>query len=110
MSALVAFEELVRPALLKMQGRSDLGKATIRAVLEDDIVNSDERRVYARAIVTRRNGRYYARLTGDQGSGVLTSMALANGLAICPEDVPVMRAGQEVDVQMVDWPEDAGQA
>lgn len=109
-SALVAFEELVRPALLKMQGRSSLGKATIRAVLEDDIVNHDERRVYARAIVTRRNGRYYARLTGDQGSGVLTSMALANGLAICPEDVPVMRAGQEVDVQMVDWPEDAGQA
>ncbi len=109
-SALVAFEELVRPALLKMMGRSDLEKAAIRAVLEDDIVNSDERRVYARAIVTRRNGRYYASLTGDQGSGVLTSMALANGLAICPEDVPVMRAGQEVDVQMLDWPADAGQA
>ena len=108
-SALVAFEELVRPALLKMQGRTDLDKAVVRAVLEDDIVNSDERRVYARAIVTRRNGRYYASLTGDQGSGVLTSMALANGLAICPEDVPVMRAGQEVDVQMLDWPADAGQ-
>ena len=109
-SALVAFEEMVRPALLKMQGRTDLEKATIRAVLEDDIVNTDERRVYARAIITRRNGRYYARLTGDQGSGVLTSMTLANGLAICPEDVPVMPAGQEVDVQMLDWPSDAGQA
>ena len=109
-SALVAFEELVRPALLKMQGRTDLEKATIRAELEDDIVNTDDRRVYARAIITRRNGRYYARLTGDQGSGVLTSMTLANGLAICPEDVPVMRAGQEVDVQMLDWPSDAGQA
>ena len=32
-------------------------------------------------------------------------MALANGLAICPEDVPRMKAGEEVDVQMLDWPE-----
>lgn len=103
-SALVAFEELVRPAILKMQGRSDLEKPTVRAVLEDDIINGDERRVFARAIITHRDGRYYARLTGDQGSGILTSMAQANGLAICPEDVPVMKAGSEVDVQMLDWP------
>jgi molybdopterin molybdotransferase len=103
-SALVAFEEMVRPAILKMLGRSELEKPTVRAVLEDDIVNGDERRVYARAIITHRDGRYHAHLTGDQGSGVLTSMALANGLAICPEDVQVMKAGEEVDVQMLDWP------
>jgi len=107
-SALVAFEEMVRPAILKMLGRTELDKPTVRAVLEDDIVNSDGRRVYARAIVTYKSGRYYARLTGDQGSGVLTSMARANGLAICPEDVPIMKAGEDVDVQMLDWPE-AGQ-
>lgn len=104
-SALVAFEELVRPAILRMLGRTDLDKPTIRAELEEDVVNSDGRRVFARVVVTRRNGRYYACLTGDQGSGVLTSMALANGLAICPEDVPRMKAGEEVDVQMLDWPE-----
>ena len=104
-SALVAFEELVRPAILRMLGRTDLEKPTIRAELEEDIVNTDGRRVFARVVVTRRDGRYYACLTGDQGSGVLTSMALANGLAICPEDVPRMKAGEEVDVQMLDWPE-----
>ena len=104
-STLVAFEELVRPAILKMLGLEDLEKPTVRAVLEEDIVNYDGRRVYARVVVTRRDGRYYASLTGDQGSGVLSSMALANGLAICPEDVPRMKAGAEVVVQMVDWPE-----
>jgi molybdopterin biosynthesis enzyme len=36
----------------------------------------------------KRGSRYYARLTGPQGSGILTSMALANGLAIVPEDKP----------------------
>ena len=104
-SALVAFEELVRPAILRMLGHTDLEKPTIRAELEEDVVNTDGRRVFARVVVTRRDGRYYACLTGDQGSGVLTSMALANGLAICPEDVPRMKAGEEVDVQMLDWPE-----
>ena len=104
-STLVAFEEMVRPAILRMLGRTDLEKPTVQAVLEDDIVNNDGRRVFARVVVTRRDGQYYARLTGDQGSGILSSMALANGLAICPEDVPRMRAGEVAVVQMVDWPE-----
>ena len=102
-SALVAFEELVRPAILKMIGYKDFNKPTVKAILEDDIINNDRRRVYARAIVTSRDGCYYASLTGDQGSGILTSMAHANGLAIYPEDVEVMKAGEEVDVQMLDW-------
>ena len=75
--------------------------------MEDDIVNYDGRRVYARAIVRYEDGQYYARLTGDQGSGILTSMALANGLAICSEDVERMKAGEIVEVQMLDWHESA---
>ena len=104
-SSLVAFEQFGRPAILKMMGRMDLSKPTIEATLEDPIENNDERRVYARAWVTKRDGRYYARLTGPQGSGVLTSMAKANGLAICPEDVPLMPAGSRVTVEMLDWSE-----
>ncbi|MCH8191056.1 MAG: molybdopterin molybdotransferase MoeA [Chloroflexi bacterium] len=102
-SAMVAFESFGRPAILKMMGRRDLARPTVRAVLEDDIENTDERRVYARAWITKREGTYYARLTGPQGSGVLTSMVKANGLAICPEDVPLKRAGETVDVMMLDW-------
>ncbi len=105
-SAMVAFEELGRPALLKMMGRKKLDKPTVEAVLEDPIVNEDGRRVYARAIVTERNGTYYARLTGPQGSNILTSMARANGLAICPEDVSRMEKGQRVQVRMLDWDEE----
>ncbi|MBI2872302.1 MAG: molybdopterin molybdotransferase MoeA [Chloroflexi bacterium] len=105
-SALVAFEELGRPALLKMQGRTRLAKPTIRAVLEGTIVNRDHRRVYARVVVTQRDGKYYACPTGPQGSNLLTSMALANGLAICPENVPAKHAGDEVEVRMLDWNEE----
>lgn len=102
-SAMVAFEELGRPALLKMMGHTRLNKPTVEAVLEDSIFNSDGRRVYARVIVSKRGDAYYARLSGPQGSNLLTSMARANGLAICPEDVPVMRVGEKVKVRMLDW-------
>ena len=106
-SAVVAFEQLVRPAILKMLGKKSLAKPTIEAVLEEPIENVDGRRVYARVWVTQRDGRHYARLSGPQGSGVLTSVARANGLAICPEEVPVKQAGEVVEVQMLDWPEEA---
>jgi molybdopterin molybdotransferase len=105
-SAIVSFEELGRPALLKMMGRQKLDKPTIEAILEDSIANHDGRRVYARAIVTKRDGIFYARTTGPQGSNLLTSMGRANGLAICPEEVPEMHKGQRVQVRMLDWNEE----
>ncbi|MSQ41306.1 MAG: molybdopterin molybdenumtransferase MoeA [Dehalococcoidia bacterium] len=105
-SAMVAFEAFARPAILKMQGKTRLRKPTIEAVLEDPIHNNDGRRVYARVTVARRNGAYYARTTGAQGSNLLTSMAKAKGLAICPEDTPGIQAGQRVQVWMLDWPEE----
>jgi molybdopterin molybdotransferase len=105
-SAMMAFEQFCRPAILKMLGRTRLARPTVRAVLKDPIRNTDGRRVYARAIVTREGGQYVASLTGPQGSNILTSMSKANGLAICPEDVPEMLPGQLVEVQMLDWPEE----
>ena len=102
-SSMIAFEQFGRPALLKMQGKKDLAKPTVDAVMEDSIVNTDARRIFARAVVTKRDGKYYARTTGPQGSGILTSMSLANGLAIVPEDVESVDKGDVVKVQMLDW-------
>jgi molybdopterin molybdotransferase len=105
-SALVAFEQFCRPVLLKMLGRRVLAKPTIEATLSEPIYNNDGRRVYARAVISRRNGHLFAALTGSQESNVLTSMSKANGLAICPENIAQMNTGQKVQVQMLDWPEE----
>ena len=105
-SALVAFEQFGRAAIRKMMGKTAVDRPTIEAVLDEPIYNTDGRRVYARAVVTRRNGVYHVRLTGHQSSNLLTSMSRANGLAICPEDVAKKDAGEMVQVQMLDWPED----
>ena len=105
-SAMVAFEQFGRAAIHKMMGKSGFLKPLIKAALDEPIYNTDGRRVYARAVITKRNGDYHAKLTGNQSSNLLTSMAGANGLAICPEDLPVKEAGETVEVQMLDWPED----
>jgi len=105
-STMVTFEVFVRPAILKMMGRKNLTKPTVEAIVEEPIVNEDGRRVFARAIVERRGEQYFARPTGPQGSGILTSMTLANGLAIVPEDKPEVKAGDRVQVMMLDWSEE----
>jgi molybdopterin molybdotransferase len=106
-SSMMTFELFGRPALFKMLGKSNWERPRIRAIAEERIENPDGRRVYARAIVSPRNGHYYASLTGPQGSGILTSMALANALAVVPEDVAAVEAGEELDCLLLD--RDAGQ-
>jgi molybdopterin molybdotransferase len=102
-SSMVTFELFARPAILKMMGREDLARPLIEAVMEDDVVNSDGRRIFARVVVSKRGGQYFSRLAGLQGSGVLTSMARANGLAIIPEDSEGVAAGDKVRVMMLGW-------
>ncbi len=103
-SAMVSFEQFARPAILKMLGKTQLRKPTVEAILEED-VESSGRRSFKRAVITKRNGEYYASVTGSDGSGILTSMVKANGLAIIPEGIRLMKAGERVTVQMLDWPE-----
>ena len=105
-SAYVTFEEFVRPALLIMQGHTQLHKTTINARLLDGIENHG-RRQFVRVIVERDDHGYTARLTGEQGSQLLTSLAKADGLAIISEHIDYVDPGSEVTVQMLDWPEEA---
>jgi len=105
-SAMLNFELFARPAMLKMMGRKKLAKPMIEAIIEEPIENTDGRRIFARAVVQKRDGKYFARLTGPQGSGILTSMTLANGLVIVPEDKPGVEEGDSVQVIMLDWGEE----
>ncbi len=105
-SSMIAFEQFARPAILKMMGKRNVAKPSIQAIIEGDVKNTDGRRIFARVVVSKRGGQYHARLTGPQGSGILTSMAKANGLAVIPEKTEGVTAGDVVQVQMLDWSED----
>jgi len=102
-SSMVVFEVLARPALFKMMGRRHLEKPSLWAIAEQDIVNKDGRRLFARAIVTRRQEQYFVKLAGPQLSGILSSLAQANALAIVPENISMVKAGDKVEVMMLDW-------
>ena len=104
-SSMITFEVFARPAILKMMGRSNLVKSNITAVMEDSVGNKDGRRIFARVVVTRRDGKYFAHITGPQGSGILSSMTKANGLAIIPENTKEVKPGAPVEVMMLDWDE-----
>jgi molybdopterin molybdotransferase len=105
-SSMITFEVFARPAIFKMMGKKNWTKPTVEAVLEDRVVNNDGRRVFTRVVIEKREGRYFARSTGPQGSGVLTSMTRANGLAIVPEDKAEVKPGEVVRVMMLDWNEE----
>ncbi len=105
-SSMVNYELFVRPAILKMMGKTNLAKPSVEAIMEDGIKNDDGRRVFARVVVQKREGTYYAKLTGPQGSGILRSMALANGLAIVPEDKEKVVKGDKLQIMMLDWSQD----
>ncbi|MBI3913619.1 MAG: molybdopterin molybdotransferase MoeA [Chloroflexi bacterium] len=104
-SSIVSFEIFARPAILTMLGKNKFTRPSVTAQLLEDATNSADRRNFIRVIVEKKNGEYVARTTGEQGSGILTSISKANGLLVMPEDLTFIRAGSEVEIQMLDWPE-----
>ena len=100
-STMVTFELFVRPAIRRLQGHALPFRRTVRVVVREPITLGPKLRHYLRAIVDGRD----ARLTGPQGSGILTSMARANALLIVPADMPAVAAGTELEALILDDPQ-----
>ena len=96
-SAMVTFELFVRPALLKMCGRRRLTRPRIRARALAPVPNSGSRRGYLRVSLERTASGFGARLTGEQGSAILSSMVAADGLAVVAPDTRVA-PGEDLEV------------
>ncbi len=105
---MLSFMLFGRPAVRKMLGYSAWGLPTVQARLEEPIGRKDGRRHYLRVRLVREGQGLVARLTGDQGSGILTSMIAADGLAVIPEDCDHLPADSVVDVILLrpeeSWP------
>ncbi|MDQ3855990.1 MAG: molybdopterin molybdotransferase MoeA [Chloroflexota bacterium] len=102
-SSMVSFELFGRPALHKMLGQPLSPRPQVTARLLDRYHKTDGRRHFLRVRVEERDGEHVARLTGEQGSGILTSLSRANGLAVVPESSAGLRPGDQVTVSMLDW-------
>jgi len=101
-SAMISFEQFVRPSLLKMLGHKKIFRQTIQAVCTDGFEKTAGFRHFIRAVIRKENGRYVATITGDQGSGILKSMVAANGLIVMGENDTRITKGSKVTVQLLD--------
>jgi molybdopterin molybdotransferase len=96
-STMVTFDLFVRPAIRKMRGHERLFRRPVPVTLEEPISIGARLTHFLRATVRPGdNGQLLARLTGPQGSGILTSMSKAEALLIVPEERSRVEAGETV--------------
>jgi molybdopterin molybdotransferase len=100
-AVMVTFLAFVRPALLQMMGAQLAPTPLLKARSAEAIRKKPGRTEYQRVIVqTAADGSLQLRTTGQQGSGVLSSMVAANGLLVLHHDQGNVDVGEEVDVLM----------
>jgi molybdopterin molybdotransferase len=98
-SAMVTFEIFLRPALRRMAGHRTLERRRITARAKKAIRSDPALTHFYRVRVSGAAGDLpLAELTGPQGSGILLSMALADGLAVIPEGVAEVEAGDLLEI------------
>ncbi|HEY8121441.1 MAG TPA: gephyrin-like molybdotransferase Glp [Myxococcota bacterium] len=101
-SAMVTFELFVRPLLLRLAGRGELARPEVDAVSGEAFRKKPGREHYVRVFLARRGAEIVATTTGNQSSGVLRSMTLADGLLVFPADASEIAAGARARVIVLD--------
>ena len=99
-SVMVTFYQFVQPALLKMAGGRELNPVLVSARTTDVLKKRPGRTEYQRGILSRaNNGELLVSPTGDQGSGILRSMSIADCFIILPAESGRVEADSVVSVQ-----------
>ena len=102
-AVMVTFLAFVRPALLKMMGCANATPPLLQAACTETLRKKPGRTEYQRGIVSRTaQGVLQVETTGNQGSGVLSSMVQGNGLIVLHHEQGDVRPGDTVDVMMFD--------
>jgi molybdopterin molybdotransferase len=103
-STMVTFELFVRPAIRKMMGHALPFRRSVRVTAAEPISVKPRLQHFLRGVVTEGRSGPEARLTGPQGSGILTSMVQANALLITPEGQFDTPAGTPLDALILNDP------
>ena len=100
-ASMVCFEQFVAPACRAMLGHKRLFRRTIMARLAHDVKDRVGRAHFVRVTLSRDEQGYVATSTGAQGSGVLLSMAMADGLMLIPAESEGFKKGDMVTIQLL---------
>ena len=106
-SVMISFEQFVRPMIKKMSGYPSSGWMLPRArvIAGEDFPGASGRRHFMRGIIRKRSidGCYEVFMTGPQGSGILRSMVLGNCLIVLAEHSSIVKKGESVEVELLDY-------
>jgi molybdopterin molybdotransferase len=98
-AVMVTFYAFVRDALLAMSGAKHEPLPLLRARCTTALRKKPGRTEYQRGILSRADdGRWQVAITGSQGSGILSSMSVANGMVVLHHAQGSVALGDEVDV------------
>jgi molybdopterin molybdotransferase len=100
-STMITFEELVKPALLKMMGHRCVVGPWVNAILRDPVKKKLGKIHFLRVRLEQSNGTYLAYSSGDQNTGMLKTMLMADGIAILPADRTSFAPGEELRVHLL---------
>jgi molybdopterin molybdotransferase len=100
-SSLITFEVFVRPALRKMGGSSRPVKPPVRAALAEPVKKKPGKTQFLRVMIDSGEEGYVARTAGDQNTGILRTLVLADGIAVLPLERTTFTAGEKVDVLLL---------
>lgn len=100
-STMVTFEELVRPALLRMMGHRRVIRPLLKGILQEDLRKGGDKTHFLRVQVRVEQGRYLVSTAGDQRTGTLRTMVQASALALIPQAATFLPAGSEVDFHLL---------
>ena len=100
-SSMIAFDQLVRPALLKMQGRNVVLKSVHQATVKGSLCNETAKTRFLRVRVEQTKEGLIAESAGDQNTGIVRTMIKANALAILSPEQAELVAGERVDIQFL---------
>jgi molybdenum cofactor synthesis domain-containing protein len=105
-SAFVSFEQFVRPAILHMMGATRVLRTRIVGTMGEDVRTHDAKTVFLRVLLAQdTNGTFVAIQSGGQGSHMHSSLADAEAFAVVPEGIGSLSAGDDVMLEMFQWPE-----
>lgn len=100
-SSMITFEELVRPALLKMMGHQRVTRHPVRAIIQEPVAKKPGRLQFLRVRVIDDGRQLVAMSSGDQNTGILRTLLRANGIAVLPADRGRIEAGETVNIHLL---------
>lgn len=102
-AAMLSFERLVKPALLKMMGRKKSNPISLTARLTRKLKKKAGREEWVRALVSEGHGGLKVSPASGQGSHMIGGLAKANCIIVFPAGQTELPASDEVRVVLLDW-------